>query len=142
MALSAGQVGETRQNGYFFNAEHRHLFSIFFANFIVFGAGAIVIGATVPKIIRDFSWDYLIMGAVLAAGSIGYFGSTFLCGVLIHKWGPKKVIVSTLVLQAIGLAFFGLHPNVATNLLGWAKAAPRWSPIFASCAWSRPARAA
>ncbi|MBT4502261.1 MAG: MFS transporter [Gemmatimonadetes bacterium] len=117
MALSAGQVGETRQNGYFFNAEHRHLFSIFFANFIVFGAGAIVIGATVPKIIRDFSWDYLIMGAVLAAGSIGYFGSTFLCGVLIHKWGPKKVIVSTLVLQAIGLAFFGLHPNVATNLL-------------------------
>jgi fucose permease len=99
------------------SGEHGWLFFVLFANFVVFGAGAVVIGATVPKIIREFAWNYLAMGAVLAAGSVGYFGSTFLCGVLVRRWGAKKVILRTLVLQAVGLALFGMRPDLGTNLL-------------------------
>ena len=97
--------------------DHRRLFVVLFVNFVIFGAGAIVIGATVPKIIREFDWNYLVIGAVLATGAVGYFASTFLCGVLIHKWGPRKVIVTGLLLQAVGLFFFGVHPGVTVNLL-------------------------
>ena len=109
-------MGEEEVRG-FCSGEHRWLFVVMFVNFIVFGGGAIVIGATVPKIIREFAWDYLTMGAVLAAGSVGYFGSTFLCGVLLQKWGPKKVMVPSLLLQGIGLMLFGAHPGVVANLL-------------------------
>ncbi len=98
-------------------AGRRPLLVVLFANFLVFGAGAIVIGATAPKIIRDFGWSYLAMGAVLSTGSIGYFVSTFLCGVLVRARGPRPVIVGGLVLQATGLLLFGTVATVAANLL-------------------------
>ncbi|MEW6755754.1 MAG: MFS transporter [Candidatus Latescibacterota bacterium] len=96
---------------------HRRLLAVLFANFLVFGAAAIVIGATAPKIIRQFGWTYTAMGAVLAAGSAGYFASTFLCGVLVHAWGPRLVICATLLLQVVGLWLFGSRPSVLANLL-------------------------
>lgn len=86
------------------------------ANFFVFGAAAIVIGATAPKIIREFGWTYTAMGAVLATGSAGYFASTFLCGVLVHALGPRRVICGTLLLQVAGLWLFGAWPTVLANL--------------------------
>jgi fucose permease len=97
--------------------ERRRLFAVLFANFIVFGAGAIVIGATVPKILREFAWDYVVMGMVLGTGSVGYFVSTFLCGVAVRGWGPRRVIVGGLVVQATGLLLFGGMPGVAFNLV-------------------------
>ena len=49
------------------------LLTAFFANFALFGASAILVGAAVPEIIREFSWSYLEIGVVLSAGSSGFF---------------------------------------------------------------------
>jgi fucose permease len=86
-------------------------------NFILFGVTLTIIGATLPKIIRDFEWSYTATGVVIAAGSIGYFVSTFLSGILIHKLGPKLVVVIGLALQGIGLSFFAAQPIVLFNFL-------------------------
>jgi fucose permease len=76
-----------------------------------------LIGATVPAILRDLGWRYLTMGTVLAAGSVAYLTSTFLCGLLVRRLGPRPVIAGGLVLQALGVAAFGTSPKVALNIL-------------------------
>ncbi|MGB1891403.1 MAG: MFS transporter [Candidatus Latescibacterota bacterium] len=93
------------------------LLSCFFVNFVFFGAVVIIVGAAVPEILRTYSWRYVEMGAILAGGSIGYFVSTFVCGILLRRWGPKRVIVYGLVLQAVGLAAFGQMPSLAINAI-------------------------
>lgn len=93
------------------------LLSCFFVNFVFFGAVVILVGAAVPEILRTYSWRYVEMGAILAGGSIGYFVSTFVCGILLRRWGPKLVIVYGLVLQAAGLAAFGQMPSLAINAI-------------------------
>lgn len=91
------------------------LLTTFFVNFIFFGAVVILVGAAIPEILRTYSWRYFDMGIILAGGSIGYFVSTFLCGLLLRSWGPKYVIVYGLILQAIGLATFGQTPSLWIN---------------------------
>ena len=93
------------------------LLSCFFVNFVFFGAVVILVGAAVPEILRTYSWRYVEMGAILAGGSIGYFVSTFVCGILLRRWGPKRVIVYGLVLQAVGLAAFGQMPSLVINVI-------------------------
>ena len=93
------------------------LLSCFFVNFVFFGAVVILVGAAVPEILRTYSWRYVEMGAILAGGSIGYFVSTFVCGILLRRWGPKRVIVYGLVLQAVGLAAFGQMPSLVINAI-------------------------
>jgi fucose permease len=93
------------------------LLSCFFVNFVFFGAVVILVGAAVPEILRTYSWRYVEMGAILAGGSIGYFVSTFVCGILLRRWGPKRVIVYGLVLQAVGLAAFGQMSSLAINAI-------------------------
>lgn len=100
--------------------EQRSLLFILFANFAFFGAAAIIVGSAVPEIVRDFSWSYAQMGAVLASGAIGYFSSTFLCSILLRRWGPRLVICGGLVLQALGLAAFGYTPSFWINLMAMA----------------------
>ncbi len=100
--------------------KHRTLLAILFANFVLFGASAILVGAAVPEIVRDFGWSYSGMGIVLASGSIGYFVSTFLCGVFVRRWPPKPVITGGLVLQTLGLVLFGCTPALWPNLVALA----------------------
>ncbi|MGY8824042.1 MAG: MFS transporter [Candidatus Latescibacterota bacterium] len=97
--------------------QQQTLLSILFANFAFFGASAIIVGSALPEIVRDFSWSYADMGAVLAGGSVGYFSSTFLCSLLLRRWGPRLVISGGLVLQALGLAAFGYTPSFWLNLV-------------------------
>ena len=92
------------------------LLTAFFANFALFGASAILVGAAVPEIIREFSWSYLEIGVVLSAGSVGFFCSTFLCGLLVGHIGPQKTLVGGLVLQGVGLALIGQSPALWPNL--------------------------
>ena len=93
------------------------LLACFFVNFVFFGAVVILAGAAVPEILRTYSWRYVDMGAILAGGSIGYFVSTFLCGFLLRHWGPKRVIVYGLVLQALGLSAFGQMSSLSINAI-------------------------
>lgn len=97
--------------------QFRSLYFTMFANFMIFGITLTIIGATLPKIIREFQWSYIATGVVLSAGSIGYFVSTFLSGVFLHKLGPKLVIAGGLVIQSIGLSLFAIRPYVALNFL-------------------------
>lgn len=95
----------------------RFLFAAMLANFMLFGISLTIIGATLPKIIREFQWSYTTTGVVLSAGSIGFFISTFLSGILLQKFGPKQIVVTGLVLQAVGLSLFAARPLVIFNLL-------------------------
>jgi fucose permease len=95
----------------------RPIFFTLLANFILFGISLTIIGATLPKIIADFQWSYISTGIVLSAGSIGYFVSSFVAGILLQKLGPKKVIVIGMGLQFVGLLFFAFTPFVLLNML-------------------------
>ncbi|HUS90724.1 MAG TPA: MFS transporter [Phycisphaerae bacterium] len=95
----------------------RGLFLAMLGGFVLFGLNLAVIGAVVPKIIRQFGWSYTATGVVFCAGSVGYLISTLLCGVLIGRVGPKAVIVGGLAVQAVGLSLFAITPSVALNVL-------------------------
>ncbi len=76
-----------------------------------------VIGATLPKIFADFGWSYTTAGAVLAAGSIGYFLSTYLAGILLSSVGLRLTISVALLLVFSGLEFFAATPIPWLNML-------------------------
>ena len=96
---------------------HRALFVLLFAVFIIFGMSMTVIGATLPVILTDFHWNYLIAGFVLGAGAVAYFVSTFAGGYLIQHWGAKRTLLTGLVLDVIGLSFFAITADPLTNIL-------------------------
>ena len=68
----------------------RGLFLSISALFILFGASMTIIGATLPKILANFHWDYLVAGIVISAGAVAYFVSTFVAGRLVKRWGPSR----------------------------------------------------
>jgi len=93
----------------------RGLFLSVFALFALFGTSMTIIGATLPKILANFHWDYLTAGIVLGAGAVAYFISTFVAGYLVKHWGSKPTILLALTLIVAGLAFFATTPNPAAN---------------------------
>jgi fucose permease len=76
-----------------------------------------IIGATLPKILANFHWNYLTAGIVLGAGAMAYFVSTFVVGYLVKHWGSKPTILLALTLIVAGLAFFATTPDPAANTL-------------------------
>ncbi len=93
----------------------RSLFLSVFALFTLFGTSMTVIGATLPKILANFHWNYLTAGIVLGAGAVAYFVSTFVAGYLVKHWGSKPTILLALTLIVAGLAFFATTPDAAAN---------------------------
>ena len=96
---------------------HRALFVLLFAVFTIFGMSMTIIGATLPVILADFKWNYLIAGFVLGAGAVAYFVATFVGGYLVQHWGAKPTLLFGLVLDVIGLSFFATTPDPLTNIL-------------------------
>ncbi|HCM26505.1 MAG: hypothetical protein A2Z99_10770 [Treponema sp. GWB1_62_6] len=94
----------------------RSLYATLFSIFILFGTSMTIIGATLPRILSDFSWDYATAGAVIAAGAVGYFMSTFAAGVFVAKFGARAVILAGLALEISGLTFFAATPSAPLNL--------------------------
>ena len=101
----------------FIDPRFRITFLALFAVFILFGTSVTIIGATLPKILADFHWSYFIAGAVIGAGAVAYFLSTFAAGYLIKHCGPKPTILLALVLDIVGLSFFATNPDPLTNIL-------------------------
>lgn len=64
------------------------------------------VGATLPKILADFQWNYLVAGLEIGAGAVAYFVSAFAAGYLIKHFGPKATILLGLLLEVVGLSFF------------------------------------
>ncbi len=94
----------------------RRLYFLLLLGFATFGAVFTIIGAALPSIIRTFHWSYTLTGAVLAANAVGYFVSTFLCGILVQRIAPKKVLVFGLVLGSLAMSLFIRWPSPALNL--------------------------
>lgn len=97
--------------------KYRNIFLVMLLNFILFGISLTIVGATLPRIIRNFGWSYVEIGVVLCAGSVGYFLSSFVFGMLLNYLGAKKIIVSGLLLQSLGLLLFGYKAYVLLNFL-------------------------
>lgn len=116
-ALTAICISKERAFMGYIEKEYRFIFLTMLINFILFGISFTIIGATLPRIIRSFDWDYIETGFVLSAGSIGYFLSSFISGLALQRLGPKRVIVTGLILQSIGLMLFAINPNVLANLI-------------------------
>jgi len=95
----------------------RQLFLALFAVFVLFGTSITIIGATLPKILADFHWNYAVAGVVIGAGAVAYFVSTFAAGFLVKHWGPKLTILLALLLEIIGLSFFATTPDPRINTL-------------------------
>ena len=95
----------------------RALYSAMLGCFVLFGVTLTMIGATLPKIIHGFRWSYTATGLVLSSGSLAYFVTTFISGILVQRLGPKRVLVAGLAIQGLGLAFFAACPFVLLNLL-------------------------
>ena len=93
----------------------RGLLLAIFALFTLFGTSMTIIGATLPKILANFHWDYLVAGIVIGAGAVAYFVSTFIAGYLVKHWGAKPTILTALTLIVAGLAFFATTPDAAAN---------------------------
>lgn len=95
----------------------RALFLALFAVFTLFGTSITIIGATLPKILTDFHWNYFIAGVVIGAGAVAYFVASFAAGYLVKHWGPKPTIMLGLLLEVIGLTFFAATPDPLANTL-------------------------
>lgn len=81
------------------------------ASFIVFGFSMTILGAVLPEIIDGFKWSYTAAGTVFAAGSVSYFFSTFISGILIRKIPLKALLSGGLLLVSVPLFFFGAVPS-------------------------------
>jgi fucose permease len=95
----------------------RHLYVGMLVNFAIFGVSMTLVGATLPRLIRELGWSYTVSGAVLASSSVGYFLTTFVVGFLVHRVGSKPIMLAGLVMQALGLAFFARSPSPAVNMV-------------------------
>ncbi len=76
-----------------------------------------IIGATLPKILVDFSWSYATAGLVLGAGAVGYFLATYAAGFMVSSIGPRMTMVVGLSLVITGLIFFASVPSPLVNFL-------------------------
>jgi fucose permease len=93
----------------------RSLYRAFLANFALFGVTMTLVGATLPRLIRESGWSYSTSGIVLSAGSVGYFVTTFVTGLLVHRLGSRRVMVGGLLIELVGVALFARSPSAAVN---------------------------
>lgn len=98
-------------------ARYRSLFLALFTVFTLFGMSMTIIGATLPKILADFHWNYLVAGVVLGAGAVAYFLAAFGAGYLVKHRGARQTIVLGLALEAVGFAFFASTSDPLANIL-------------------------
>lgn len=91
------------------------LFILLFLNFVLFGASMTVFGATLPTIIRTLDWSYWVAGVIIASNSFAYFVTTFISGLMAHRIGLRRLMISGLLLQAIGIGLFGMFRNIPFN---------------------------
>ena len=95
----------------------RRLFALLFTGFVVYGGVFTIYGATVPRVISDFGWSYLVTGLVLAAGSVGFFISTFVTGLVIEGSKSKTVYIAGMAACAASVCLFARWPSPVINLV-------------------------
>jgi fucose permease len=116
MDLSFGFCS-TPRNALHWRKFMKRLFRFWYVNFLIFGGIATTVGATLPMVIRHFEWSYLAAGGMFAGSAVGYFGATFVTGLILPRCGVRRVMMSGWLLQALGLGFFGMQESQALNFL-------------------------
>ena len=91
------------------------MYGTLFGVFALYGTSMTIIGATLPKILADFGWNYSTAGIVIGAGAVGYFCSAYAAGILVARIGPRATILIGLALEIAGLAFFASVPSPMVN---------------------------
>ena len=97
--------------------QNKQLFILFFFAFIVYGSSITIFGAVLPRIIGDFNWSYTVTGLVFMVGSVGFFVSAFLSGLVVERYHAKPFFIAALCLCAIALSLFARIPSPIVNLL-------------------------
>ncbi|MDH3708962.1 MAG: MFS transporter [Cyclobacteriaceae bacterium] len=70
-----------------------------------------IIGPLVPDIIRDFNISQTLAGFLISAFFIAYGVMSIPSGILVEKWGEKKVMLVAFVVSFIGAMVFVTSPN-------------------------------
>lgn len=96
------------------------LYAVLLMIFCLYGISLTVIGATLPRILSDFRWNYGGVGLVMAAGSIANFVAAYLAGRLVRPLGPKASLAAGVALVAAALAVFAATPSLLLNALVYA----------------------
>ena len=84
--------------------------------FMLVGGISTMIWATLPVVVREFSWSYGVMGVLLAGAAAGYFFSTLWSGFALRHWGVRRILVTGLILQGAGVVAFGTDPRWLLSL--------------------------
>lgn len=70
-----------------------------------------IIGPLVPDIIRDFNISQTLAGFLIASFFIAYGIMSIPAGVMVEKWGEKKVMALAFVIAGISAFLFALAPT-------------------------------
>jgi fucose permease len=99
-----------------FGRRSRVLYLLVVLEMAVYGVTLAIFGASLPRVIREFGWTYLAAGAVLGAGSAGFFLATLASGYLLRRFRTKVLLLAGSILTAAGLALFARSPGLLANL--------------------------
>ncbi len=70
-----------------------------------------IIGPLVPDIIRDFQISKTLAGFLITAFFIAYGVMSIPSGMLVEKWGEKKVMIGAFLVAFVGAVFFVSYPS-------------------------------
>lgn len=76
-----------------------------------------IIGPLVPDIIRDFGINQTLAGLLILAFFIAYAVMSIPAGILVEKWGEKKVMIAAFLLSCLGAIIFVSFPNYSIYAL-------------------------
>ncbi len=76
----------------------------------MFGISSTAIDPLIPLISKSFDKGYDKIGLALLGGSIFSLIATFVTGKLCDKLNIKKIIITSIILLAVGFALFGFFP--------------------------------
>ncbi len=79
-----------------------------YLTFFSFGFFVMILSSAFPKVLADFSIDYLHGGYLLSLGTLGYISGSLVCALFAHKLGLKLIAILGplfLTLGSVGYAF-------------------------------------
>ena len=87
--------------------------------FFLFGFLDNLKGPTIPFILKDLQINYSLMGNVLGLQYGGFFVATLVAGVLVFRFGLKKVYLGLSVLLLAGIGCAAVVPSYGPLVLGF-----------------------
>ncbi|MBN1500970.1 MAG: MFS transporter [Spirochaetes bacterium] len=94
----------------------RALYFFMLFSFFCFGTSAMLTGAALPEIIRDFNWNYNQSGIMLSITSLSFFITAIFAGRMLIKLNAKYLISASLFMLSISLFFFGSTSSFLLNV--------------------------